>query len=195
VEAVERTQVGFRATASSPGHGTSAIDAEHHLELNEFLQSTSNPAVYAAGDVAASGPPLTPVATHDAQVAAENMICGNHLRPNYHGVPSVVFTVPPLARVGLLEQEAREQHLRFRVRHQKTADWHTARRAAEECAGFKVLVDENTDQILGAHLVGAHADEVINLFALAIRARLSATQLKSGILAYPTAGSDIAYML
>lgn len=61
--------------------------------------------------------------------------------------------------------------------------------------GFKVLVDANTDQVLGAHLVGPHVDEVINLFALAIRHNLTTAQLKSTIFAYPTGASDIGYML
>jgi glutathione reductase (NADPH) len=85
------------------------------LKLNEFLQSTSNPAVYAAGDAAGSGPPLTPVAGHDAKIAAANMLNSNQQRPNYRGVPSVAFTIPPIARVGMLEAEAREKSIRVRV--------------------------------------------------------------------------------
>lgn len=167
----------------------------HRLKLNEFLQSASNPAVYAAGDAASSGPPLTPVASHDARVVAVNMLKGNRERPNYLGVPSVVFTIPPLARVGLLEEEARKQNLRFRVQHEKTADWYTARRIGEGCTGYKVLVEEGTERILGAHLIGPHAEEVINLFGLAVRTGLSADQVKAAIFGYPTASSDIAYML
>jgi glutathione reductase (NADPH) len=65
----------------------------------------------------------------------------------------------------------------------------------ETCSGFKVLVEEGTERILGAHLLGPQADEVINLFALAIRTGLNATDLKAAIMAYPTHGSDIEYML
>lgn len=165
------------------------------LKLNEFLQSTSNPAVYAAGDSAASGPPLTPVAEYDGGIAAANMLEGNRQKPDYLGVPSVVYTIPALARVGLLEAEARERRLRFRVRHEETSTWYTARRVGEDCAGFKVLIEEGTERILGAHLLGPQAEEVINLFALAIRAGLSASQLKRIIAAYPTASSDVQYML
>ena len=71
----------------------------------------------------------------------------------------------------------------------------TARQAAEKVYGFKVLVDEETDLILGAHLVGPHADEVINLFALAIRQGITAEQLETTMFAYPTGASDIGYML
>ena len=165
------------------------------LKLNEFLQSTSNPAVYAAGDAASSGPPLTPVASHDGKIVAANMLHGNNETPNYLGVPSIVFTIPPLARVGLLEDDARKQGLRFRVTHEETSGWYTARRVAEDCAGFKVLIEEDSERILGAHLIGPHADEIINIFALAIRTELTAPALKTTIFGYPTAASDIGYML
>lgn len=152
------------------------IDVEHgRIKLNEYLQSVSNPAVYAAGDAAQVGPPLTPVSSHDAKVVAANLLKGNHRKPDYTGVPSVAFTIPPIATVGLSEDEARQ--------------------AAEPTYGFKVLVEEESDQILGAHLVGPHADEVINLFALAIRHKLTADDLKRTVFAYPTGASDIGYML
>lgn len=165
------------------------------LKLNEFLQSTSNSAVYAAGDVAQSGPPLTPVSSHDAKVAVANMLYGNHVRPDYRGVPSVAFTLPPIARVGLSEDAARRQGLKFRVKSRKTSNWFTARQAAESTYGFKTLVEEGTDIVLGAHLVGPRVDEVINIFGLAIRHRLTARDLKETMFAYPTGASDIGYML
>lgn len=165
------------------------------LKLNEYLQSTSNPAIFAAGDAAQVGPPLTPVSSHDAKVVAANILEGNHRKPDYRGVPSVAFTIPPIAMVGLSEAQAREQGLRFKANSQKASDWFTARQAAEPVYGFKVLVEEGTGRILGAHLVGPHVDEVINLFALAIRHGLTAEDLKSTMFAYPTGASDIGYML
>lgn len=165
------------------------------LKLNEFLQSVSNPAVYAAGDAALMGPPLTPVAAHDAHIVAANLLEGNQRRPDYQGVPSVVFTIPPVAAVGLQEEAARQQGLKFRVHHRKTSGWYTARRVNEDCSGYKILIEEGSERILGAHLIGPHAEEVINLFALAIRANVSAKDLKTVIWSYPTATSDISYML
>jgi glutathione reductase (NADPH) len=165
------------------------------LKLNDHLQSVSNPAVYAAGDAAAKGPPLTPVAGHDAEIAAENMVKGNSKKPNYLGVPSVCFTIPPIAAVGLGEDQARKQGLAFRVRKEKASEWYTARQAAEPAYGFKLLIEDATERILGAHLIGPNADEVINLFALAIRQGLGAKALKDAIFAYPTSASDIEYML
>jgi glutathione reductase (NADPH) len=165
------------------------------LKLNEFLQSVSNPAAYAAGDAAQLGPPLTPVSSHEAKVVVANLLEGNRHRPNYLGVPSVAFTIPPIAAVGLSEAQARGRGLKFRMQSQKASDWYTARRVAEPTYGFKVLVEEPSERILGAHLLGPHADEVINVFALAIRNGLTAKDLKATMFAYPTGASDIGYML
>jgi len=176
--------------------GAAGITVENgRLKLNEFLQSVSNPSVYAAGDAAAHGPPLTPVSSHDAKVVAANLLEGNHLQPDYRGVPSVAFSIPPIAAVGLTDTAAREQNRRFRINAERVPDWYSARRLAEPVYGFKVLIEEDTDLILGAHLVGPHADEVINILGLAIRHGLTATQLKSTMFAYPTGASDIGYML
>jgi glutathione reductase (NADPH) len=168
--------------------------ADGRVQLNEYLQSVSNPAIYAAGDAALCGPPLTPVSSHDGKIVASNLLEGNRHKPDYRGVPSVAFTIPPIAAVGLSEADARQQGLDFRMQSERAADWYTARQAAEPIYGFKVLVDKATDRILGAHLVGPHADEIINLFALAIRHELTAEALKQTMFAYPTGASDINYM-
>lgn len=166
------------------------------VKVNEFLQSASNPSVYAAGDAAASGgPPLTPVASYDGIIVAANLLKGNHQKPNYLGIPTVVFTIPPLASVGLNEPEAREQGLKFKVKKEMTSNWYSSRRVAEKYSGFKVLVEEGTDRILGAHLLGSEAEEVINLFGVAMRSGMRAADLKHVLYAYPTRGSDVPYML
>ena len=220
VEAVEKTDKGFTVRASARrkpvqfeadlvvhaagrkpdlealnlGAANVAVK-EGKLELNDYLQSTSNPAVYAAGDTAQKGPPLTPVSGHDAGVVAENLLNGNRRTPDYRGVPSVAFTVPPIAAVGLTEAQARKKGLQFRTNYQRAPRWYTALRVAEPVYGFKTLIDDKTCRILGAHLVGPHVDEVINLFAFAIRKGLTAEDLKSAIFAYPTGASDISSML
>ncbi len=166
------------------------------MKVNEYLQSVSNPAVYAAGDAAASGgPPLTPVAGYEGGIVAANLLNGNMTTADYKGIPSVAFTVPPLAAVGLQEAAARQQGLRFRVHKEETSGWYSSRRIAEDHSGFKVLIEEETERILGAHLVGPHAEDTVNLFALAIRSGLTARDLKQTIFAYPTHASDVAYML
>jgi len=166
------------------------------VRVNEYLQSVSIPAVYAAGDAAATGgPPLAPVASYEGSIVAANLLKGNHQKPNYNGVPSVVFTIPPLAAVGLSERGASEGNFKFRVKKEMTSSWYSSRRVAETCSGYKVLVEEDTDRILGAHILGSEADEVINLFTLAIRSGIRATDLKHVLFAYPTNGSNVTRML
>ena len=97
--------------------------------------------------------------------------------------------------MGLQEEAARERGLEFRVNHELTSSWFTARRVNEAASAFKVLIEEGSDRILGAHLVGPEAAEVINMFALAIRADLRVKDLKTMVWAYPTATSDVPYML
>ena len=220
VEAIDKAGSGFAVRASADGESKvfeadlvvhaagrrPALEAlnleaaglahdKGRLHLNEFLQSVSNPAVYAAGDAARVGPPLTPVSSHDAKVVAANLLKGNHQRPDYAGVPSVAFTIPPITSVGVTEREATDRGLKVRVHFQRASEWFTARQSAEPIYGFKILVDEATGHVLGAHLVGPHVDEVINIFALAIRHGLTAADLKSTMFAYPTGASDIGSML
>jgi glutathione reductase (NADPH) len=220
VTAIERRGDQYRVHAQTP-QGAAVVDAElvihaagrvpdigeldlgaanvavanGRLQLNDFLQSVSNPIVYAAGDAAAKGPPLTPVSSHDGKVVAANILEGNRHKPDYRGVPSVAFTLPPIAAVGLSESAARAQAPKLLVNSAKVPDWYTAQRVRESVYGYKTLVEEDSGRILGAHLVGPHADEVINLFAFAIRHNLTANDMKNTIFSYPTGASDIGYML
>ena len=220
VEGIEETGAGYRISVSTKGTSRTveadlvvhaagrapALDelnleaaeveaSEGRLCLNDYLQSTSNEAVYAAGDAAQVGPPLTPVASHDAKIVAANLLHGNHAKTDYRGVPSVAFSIPPIAMAGMTEEAAISQGRRFRTNCGKASDWYTARQQAQPVYGFKVLVEEQSGLILGAHLVGPHADEVINLFALAIRQEMTAEDLKAAMFAYPTGASDLSSML
>lgn len=121
------------------------------------------------------------------------LLKGNHQKPNYQAVPTVVFTVPPLASVGLSEGQARSKGLKFRVKKEMTSSWYSSRRVAETYSGFKTLVEEGTDRISGGHLLGGQAEEVINLVAVAKRSGMSDGNLKLTIFSYPTHGSDMPY--
>jgi glutathione reductase (NADPH) len=164
--------------------------------VNEYLQSISNPRIYAAGDAAAGGLPLTPVAMVEGKVAADNLIYGlKRLRADYRVVPSVVFTLPKLASVGLQESEANRQGLQYDIKFRETADWLHNLRINEPFAGFKIILDRTTGRILGAHLLDSHADDLINLFALAMQHNLTAADIKQVLYAYPTASSSVQYMV
>lgn len=174
-----------------------ATDPDGSVLVNGYLQSVSNPRVYAAGDAVRLPEklPLTPVAAYESSIVASNLLRAESRTPDYRGIPSVVFTIPPLAGVGLTELEAQGQGLDVRIRCEDTSSWYSSRRVNEGCAMFKTIVENGTDRVLGAHLLGAHADEVINLFALAIRQGLTAKALRHQVYAYPTSGADLPSML
>src|ERR1700756_850396 len=115
----------------------------------------------------------------------------HHHKLDYRGAPSVAFTLPPIAAGGLFEAAARKHSRQVHVNSAKVPHWYTARRVRESVYGYKTLVEEDSGRILGAHLVGPHADEVINLFGFAIRHDLTVDDLKTTMFAYPTAASDI----
>jgi len=169
---------------------------DHGVRVAAHLQSTSNPAVYAAGDAANSpGMPLTPVAVFEGKVAASNMLKATTTVPDYAGVPTAVFTIPELTRVGMLEQEARDQGIDVDVRYRDTSGWYSNYRIGETTAATKMLIDRSTDQVVGAHLLGPEYGELINFLGLAMKLELTTRQLKSMTAAYPTVGSDLGSIL
>ena len=169
---------------------------EHGMQVADHLQSTTNPAVWAAGDSAdTEGMPLTPIAVSEAKVAASNMLKDTTSTPDYAGIPTAVFTIPELARVGLLESEARAAGIDLAVRYSDTSGWYSNYRIGETTAAAKILIDKSNDQIVGAHLLGPEYGELINTLGLAIKLGLTTRQLKSATAAYPTVGSDLGSML
>jgi glutathione reductase (NADPH) len=160
------------------------------IEINEFLQSVSNPRVYVAGDANASGIQLTPVAEMEARTVIRNITKGNSMKPDYRAVPSVVHTTPILASVGMSEAEAQEQGVEYRVLFKDTSSTSSTRRLGLSRSAVKFLLDP-AGGILGAHLLGHHVDEVINLLALAVKRKIPAAELTSHPWAFPTVGFNV----
>lgn len=165
------------------------------VKVDRHLRSVSNPAVYAAGDAADSGNlASTPDGEYEGLLAARNILEGDRFTVDTSVPASVVFTVPPLARVGMSEDEAARSAIEYSVTHADTSGWYSSRRTAEPCSGFKVLVGQD-GRILGAHLLGPQAEELANVFVLAIRAGIPADTLKELRFLYPTQASNIGYMV
>ena len=188
---------GRVAELASLGLDAAGVEwGEHGIQVADHLQSTTNPAIWAAGDSAdTAGMPLTPVAVTEAKVAASNMLKETTTVPDYAGIPTAVFTIPELARVGMLESEARAAGVDLAVRHSDTSGWYSSYRIGETTSAAKVLIDRETDRIVGAHLLGPEYGELVNTLGLAIKLGLSTRQLKSATAAYPTVGSDLGSML
>lgn len=165
------------------------------VSVSPYLQSISNQHVWAIGDASNAGLPLTPVGVLQGHIVAHNILNGNQRVFQPKASPSVVFSNPPLTKVGLTEQEARQQGKDFRVKFVDMKNWATSRRVALPVAAAKVLIENGSNQILGAHLLGHHAEEVINVFTAAIAGRLTTEEITAIPWAYPTGSSDIVYML
>lgn len=215
VTAVEKQGNLFKAVSESEGeerkfeadlvvHGMGRVPDIDELELesagvgfsekgiivNDYLQS-SNPKIYSAGDSAASSLPLTPAGYLEGEIAAKNILEGPQYWLELDAVPSVVFTEPVLASVGLDEYKAQEAEVKYRVLQGDSSAWATAKRVGIKHAGYKILVNKENGRVIGAHLLGYHAEEMINIFALAIKYGITTEELRMMPWSYPTAASDI----
>ena len=170
-------------------------DKKLGILVDEYLQSTSNPRVTAAGDAAAAGPPLSPVASDQGAIAAENILKAKSRRmPSYVSTPSVVYTTPCVAKVGYTEGEAQAQSIDYDVIVSDLAKWFDAKRTNLKFSKSKILVEKRTNKIVGAHIIANHAEDLINIFSLAIELGLTSEQLKQPLFAFPTATDDLRSM-
>jgi len=219
---VEKTAAGLLVRAGREGeeetfeadivvHGAGRVPAIEGLDLaaggvetdrrgirvNEYLQSVSNPAVYVAGDANPGGVQLTPVAVRDAHIVVDNILNGNARAADYWVVPSAVFTNPPIASVGLTEEAAKEKGIPYIVHAGDLSERFTNRGINQKHVGYKLLIASDSRRILGAHLIGHHVEEVINIFALAIKHGLTVDDLTLDAIpwAYPSNAYDIIHMV
>lgn len=171
--------------------------SKNGIEVNENLQSVSNPNVYACGDVSASeGLPLTPLSSQEARIVAANVLNLDRTKiAHYPPQPSVVFTLPNLASVGMNEKEAKEKGYEVTVETKNVPKWFNSKRINSKYYAYKTIVDKKTGYVLGAHLVGDEAAEVINMFVMAMCGKLNCATLKGMIFSYPSWGSDIKGMV
>ena len=165
------------------------------IALDEYLRSTSNHAVYVCGDAVWSSPQLSPIATYEGQIVGRNIVDGPRHKPEYSGIPSCLYTVPALASVGLTEESAKQKGLKVRVKISDISGWLSAKTYAEHLAWAKVVIDVASDQIVGAHLVGHAGEEIIHLFAFAMKHGITASQMRDTVYSFPTFSSDVKNML
>jgi glutathione reductase (NADPH) len=165
------------------------------VTVDETLRSTSNPSVYLCGDVLSGPPQLSPVATYEGRLVGRNIVEGPRHKPDYASLPSCVYTIPALATVGLSEAKAKEKGVKTRVQVNDMEYWFSTRTFAETLAWSKIIVDEGSDAIVGAHFVGHAGEELINIFGLAMKHGIKASEIRDFIFAYPTFSADIKSML
>jgi len=196
--AVERVVNGAGRVADVEALDLDAGGIEHEgakIALDEGLRSVSNPAVYAAGDAVSGSAQLSPLASYEGRLVGERIVSGEARAPDYRPVPSVVFTVPALASVGLTEAEARERGLELEVKTTDMHEWLAAKLEGGGAACAKVLLEKGSGRLLGAHLLGKRAEELIHLFALAMRLGATGDALGSMVYAFPTSSSEVAHLV
>lgn len=165
------------------------------IAVDPHLQSTSNPAIWVAGDALVHTAQLSPVATFEGQLVGRNILNDSRDVPDYTTLPSSVYTVPSLATVGLTEAQASETDRKIRVAVNDMTGWFSGKSYVENTAWAKIIIDEDSDLILGAHLIGHNADDLVHTFALAMKHGITASSLKDTIFAYPSFSSDIRNLL
>lgn len=162
------------------------------IEINQNCQ-TNIPSIYALGDVT-NRITLTPVATTEGTYLAENLFNKKSFTMDYNNIPSAVFTIPPVGTVGLSEQDAQKQGFDIEIyRSEFRPLKHTLSGSAQRCL-IKMVVEKSTQRVLGVHMVGADAPEIIQGVAIAVKAGLSKDAFDGTVGIHPTSAEEIVTM-
>jgi len=168
------------------------LDANGAVKVDEYSRSTC-PSIYAVGDVT-NRVQLTPVAIREGQAFAETVFGNQPTKVDYNCIPSAVFSHPPLAGVGLTEAQARSRLGSVKV---YTSDFRPMKNVLanrNERALFKLVVDDTDDRIVGAHMIGPDAPEILQPLAVAVKARLRKAQLDECVAIHPTMAEELVLM-
>ena len=166
---------------------------ERGVIMVDAYSKTSADSVYAIGDVT-DRVNLTPVAIHEAMALVETLFKNNPTKPVYANVASAVFSQPPCASVGLAEHEAKEHGHNFDIYRSSFKPMKHTISGLEERTMMKIIVCKNCDQVLGIHMVGPEAGEIIQGFAVAVKIGITKKQLDSTIGIHPTSAEELVTM-
>ncbi len=161
------------------------------IKVDDYLQ-TSSENIFAIGDVT-GGYLFTHVAAYQGGLVARNALLPKigRKKVDYRVVPWVTFTDPEAARVGLTEAEAQKQHGKIKVQTFPWKDIDRAQAEGETEGYIKLILNEKAEEILGAHIVGAHAGEMLAEVALAMQNKLGISDILATIHAYPTLATGL----
>jgi glutathione reductase (NADPH) len=154
---------------------------------------TSVPSIYAIGDVTHRFN-LTPVATAEGTIFARNLYDNRSEKVSYDDIPTCVFSQPNLGTVGLTEAEARERHGAIDVYKTSFKPMKHTMTGSEEKTFMKLLVDKATDKVIGVHMIGPDAGEIIQGMAIAIKAGVTKAQFDATIGIHPTSAEEFVTM-
>lgn len=159
------------------------------IVVNDYLQTT-NERIYAGGDCI-GGKMLTPTAAYDGKLAMKNAYQGNIERRDYDLIPHAIFTSPPVASIGLSEQQAQVEEIAYEKVELPFTHSGTAILLGETEGYAKLLYRKDNGRIIGFHMVGLHADELVHQMAIAMRLNCTIEQLGNVIQVHPTMSEAI----
>ncbi|MCP4038337.1 MAG: FAD-dependent oxidoreductase, partial [bacterium] len=158
------------------------------IVVDEYSRS-SVPSIYAIGDVT-DRINLTPVAIHEGVCLSNTLYNDTPMKPVYRDVPAAVFSRPPIGTVGQTEAQAREEHAEIDVYESRfRALKHTLTKGDEQTY-MKLVVDKRSDRVLGLHMVGPDAGEIVQGFAVAIKCGATKAQFDATIGIHPTSAEE-----
>ena len=169
-----------------------SLDRDGAIQVDETFR-TSVPSIYAVGDVVARIQ-LTPVALAEGSIVARNLYGGADVRADYRDVPSAVFSSPPVGTVGLTEEEARAELGGVDVYRSVFTPLKATMTGGTQKTLMKIIVERATDRVVGVHVVGADASEIIQGFAVAMKCGATKAQLDATIGIHPTAAEELVTM-
>jgi pyruvate/2-oxoglutarate dehydrogenase complex dihydrolipoamide dehydrogenase (E3) component len=165
------------------------IDRRGYIKVDERLE-TNVPGIYALGDVK-GGPAFTHISYDDFRVIRTNLLEGRNATTEDRLTPYVVFIDPQLGGVGLTERQARVQGRSLKIAKMPMSYVSRALEVDEPRGLMKVIVDADTDQILGAAILGIEGGEVMAVLQMAIMGRLPYTVLRDAVFAHPTLSESL----
>lgn len=168
------------------------LNASGHVVVDDYFQ-TSVPSITALGDVIGT-PQLTPVALAQAMVLSRRMFGDGEGEMDYTAIPTAVFCQPNIGTVGLTEEEAREAGHTLRIYRSEFRPMKYTLSGRDERCLMKLVVDDTTDRVLGAHMVGADAGEITQGLAVAIKAGATKAQFDSTMGIHPTSAEEFVTM-
>ena len=155
-----------------------------YIQVDEFLE-TSVKGIFALGDVN-GGPAFTHIAYDDFRILSNNLFEPVKKSTKNRVVPYCVFTDPELGRTGITEKEAIEKKLNYKIARLPMSSVARAIESGETAGFMKAIVDADTDEILGASVLGVYGGEISSVLNLAILGKLKYTLLRDGVFAHPT---------
>ncbi|MHA7809564.1 MAG: glutathione-disulfide reductase [Marinobacter adhaerens] len=168
------------------------LSASGHVVVDDHFQ-TAVPSITALGDVIGT-PQLTPVALAQGMVLSRRLFGDGKGEMDYSAIPTAVFCQPNIGTVGLTEEEAREAGHRLRIYRSEFRPMKYTLSGRDERSLMKLVVDDETDRVLGAHMVGPDAGEITQGLAVAIKAGATKAQFDSTLGIHPTSAEEFVTM-